>query len=277
VPISTTAAVAATARRSRQRAADGRGKEKNDQTGKGEMGDAYLDKIHTMMIDAITSGALTLDSPLTALPYIGPYLSQSIQREIRAFSVRELLDTLTVRKYTAANLRVILGSVLLNKRRNTCVGGFQTRVVNKYGYASVLGMLRGCEGEGDGVYRLLDYTFDNPHVHELPFPVTRTEAVARCGCVETKGVCEGYTDERRGRCGWNIDGEVCIPGRRRDGQRAFEGLNGVATQFVADDEGDVGLTYNAGWLEAGPLPAAVLRGAQTEARVLTRRRPPPRR
>jgi hypothetical protein len=203
----------------------------------------YLENIKLTIHKRLRDGSLTLDSPINNIPYLGTYLSNLIVRELRVRNLRQLLVLiLGDEHYNTKQLRTLLSWITRNRHMNQCLKNYHTRDVNKYGFSSLLYILRQLYqgsrvrrgiGSYNLVYRTLRFAFTNPNIMRVKFPSHRNRNTARCSCFTSRRSCERSEEN----CLWNRTRHRCTP---RDSylnkRESFEGFPSRQGQYLDRDE-----------------------------------------
>jgi hypothetical protein len=200
--------------------------------------------VRRRVLEALWDGTVDRASPLTDVPYIGPYLERRLRHSL-SFSADTALTVGVLwnrtRRRTTAGTVNLLKRALQNERSNQCVSSrvfgerwrtrYHTGDVNERGY--------------EAVAALLEFNRTNARYGTLPPHLpSRSPESRSCGCRPMR--------ECRGSCRRSDDGRACVP-------------------TSPDARGFVGVTAHQSQRENVGAAARVRRASRTrETNALTR-------
>jgi hypothetical protein len=158
------------------------------------------------LLQQFRNGLITLQTHLSALPYIGNYLTGRLHAQ-NLDTVQQLVNR--VRGKTTEQVYDLLTEITANERSNRCSRGYHIRAFNKSGYTTLRNTLAAVRQHWAR------------YANSLPVPpveaIDRDQSTAICSCITDQAACEAL---QRGRvCIWRS-----VPAaRRRDGGRGGAG------------------------------------------------------
>ena len=200
-------------------------------------------------------GRLVASSPLSLVPFIGPYLYDGLKRTFRVPHAE-----LTIRRFASriapmsvAEVKRSLQLALQNRRNNQCVyrsttdRWYHIADYNVKGYEAMLALTRSLYAGDDGAGLGARFAFD---ARGLRAPPRREDATKRVSCETTRRGCARangvYHD---GLCQPRRSSARGFPGvARRSGQRIRRSDRRVRGQYARAPDG------SRRWRRPGPMP-----------------------
>lgn len=199
-------------------------------------------------------GRLVASSPLSLVPFIGPYLYDGLKRTFRA------PHELTIRRFASRIAPMSVGEVkrslqlaLQNRRNNQCVyrrstgEWYHIADYNVKGYEAMLALTRGLYAGDDGAGLGARFAFD---ARRLRAPRRRDDATKRVSCEPTRRGCAQANGVYHDR--------LCQP--RRSSARGFPGVAGRSGQKRGRSDRHIRGQYarapdgSRRWRRPGPMP-----------------------
>jgi len=174
---------------------------------------------------ALRDGDIDEQSPLHAVPGIGPYLSTRATRALRVEGRTATLRDLWTGTRNRVQARDFVRRIVQNERANQCVATrvastsrrtYHTGDVNQHGYEAFATLLNYAKRRihNNTAYATLSYR-----------PPPRSDASRKCGCMSLRE-CDASP-----RCTRSDDGRTCVPAAHN--ATGFEGMRAHTNQREA--------------------------------------------
>ena len=169
---------------------------------------------------ALRDGEVDAGSPLSEVPFVGPYLSERAARALRINGRDATVQDLWTGTRNRIRARDFVRRIVQNDRANQCVATrvadssrrtYHTSDVNQRGYEAFATLLNHARRSTRVAYAALTY--------RAP---ARSQASRECGCM-TLRECDATS-----RCTRSDDGRTCVP--RAHNARGFEGMRAHTDQ-----------------------------------------------
>lgn len=199
-----------------------------------------------LLLQQFRNGLINLRTNLSALPFIGPYLTARLQAQ-NIVTIQQLANR--ARNMSTAQLYDFLTDIVENRRKNRCARGYHIRDFNKNGYLTLRNLLSAVKQHWAR------------YANALPVAprtlVDRNRATAVCSCITDANLCRALEQQRV--CQWRGIGrgaarvERCIP-RRAGAAPAFEGQDSLAGQRAEQGAPPPGARFHSNWRVPDNVP-----------------------